>query len=90
MEYETFEDELDAIRLAIYEEIKDMTREERVAYFNSQAEPIIKEFGMQTVNLNQMKRDEQVKKETGILPQKIYPRDDRRDKREDNRECLEQ
>ena len=63
MENKTFEDELETIRLAIYEEIKDMTREERVTYFNSQAEPIIKEFGMQTVNLNQMKRDEQLQKE---------------------------
>ena len=55
MDYKTFEDELDAIRLAIYEEIKDMTIKEQVAYFNSQAEPIIKEFGMQT-NVNRLRR----------------------------------
>ena len=57
MVYETFEDELDAIRLAIYEEIKDMTPEEQVAYLNAQAEPILKEYGLQTVD--QIKADEQ-------------------------------
>ena len=50
MVYNSFEEELDAIRLAIYEEIKDMTPEERVAYFNAQAEPILKEYGLQTVD----------------------------------------
>ena len=58
--YETFEDELDAIRLAIYEEIKDMTPEEQAAYFNAQAEPIIKEYGLRT--LNQIEADEQMSK----------------------------
>ena len=50
MVYNSFEEELDTIRLAIYEEIKDMTPEERVAYFNAQAEPILKEYGLRTVN----------------------------------------
>ena len=54
MVYNSFEEELDAIRLAIYEEIKDMTSEERVAYFNAQAEPILKEYGWQTVSLAEM------------------------------------
>ena len=35
------EDELDVIRLKIYERIKDMTPEEEVAYFRAQNEPII-------------------------------------------------
>ena len=61
MVYNSFEEELDAIRLAIYEEIKDMTPEEEVAYFNTQAEPIIKEYGLQTVSLTEA--DEQMKKE---------------------------
>jgi hypothetical protein len=51
MEYNSFEEELDSIRLTIYDEIKDMTTEERVAYFNSQAEPILKEYGMKVVDL---------------------------------------
>mgnify|MGYP000571173195 CR=1 FL=1 len=29
--FETFEDELDAIRLSLYEEVKDMTPEEEIA-----------------------------------------------------------
>jgi cupin superfamily acireductone dioxygenase involved in methionine salvage len=63
MEYKTFEEELDAIRLAIYEEIKDMTTEERVDYFNSQAEPIIKEYGMKTMDLRRMNTEEHAKRE---------------------------
>ena len=35
------EDELDVVRLKIYERIKDMTPEEEVAYFRAQNEPII-------------------------------------------------
>ena len=38
------EDELDVIRLKIYERIKDMTPEEEVAYFRAQNEPIIRQF----------------------------------------------
>ncbi|MBQ3645339.1 MAG: hypothetical protein IJM82_00130 [Synergistaceae bacterium] len=44
--YDDFEDELDAIRLALYEEIKDMTPEEQVAYIHEQTAPIIKELGL--------------------------------------------
>jgi len=50
MTYATFEEELNAIRLAIYEEIRYMAPEDRVTYFNMQAEPIIKEYGLQTIN----------------------------------------
>ena len=46
-----FEDELDAIRLQIYEEIKDMTPEEHVAYFRTEAEPVMKEFNMKWATL---------------------------------------
>jgi hypothetical protein len=58
MIYNSFEEELDAIRLAIYEEIKDMTPEEEVAYINAQAAPILKEYGLRTVN--QIKADEEM------------------------------
>jgi hypothetical protein len=58
---DTFEDELDEIRVKLYEETKNMTVEEQVAYFNSLAEPIIQEYGLRT--LNQIKEGEQVKKE---------------------------
>ena len=40
------EDELDVIRLKIYERIKDMTPEEEVAYFRAQNEPIIRQFNL--------------------------------------------
>ncbi|GHS85115.1 hypothetical protein AGMMS49957_00520 [Synergistales bacterium] len=35
---------LDKARLTIYERIKDMTPEERVAYFNASGEAVAKEF----------------------------------------------
>ena len=49
--FETFEDELDAIRLSIGEEIKDMTPEEEVAYFRAQTEPVLREFGIKRSTL---------------------------------------
>ena len=36
-----------AIRIGIYEEIKDMTPEERVNYFHVQTAPMIKELGLE-------------------------------------------
>ena len=57
----TFEDELDEIRVGLYEETKDMTIKEHVAYIKSLAEPILKEYGLRT--LNQIKADEQMEKE---------------------------
>ena len=57
----TFEDELDEIRVKIYEQIKDMGAEERVEYLKSLTAPILKEYGLRT--LNQIKADEQMKRE---------------------------
>ena len=48
---ETFEDELDAIRLSLYEEVKDMTPEEEIAYLKVQVEPLYQEFGIRTSDL---------------------------------------
>jgi hypothetical protein len=50
MKYDTFEDELDAIRLAIYEEIKDMTPEEEIAYFKAQTAPIYEQYNIRRVS----------------------------------------
>ena len=50
MEFKTFEDELDAIRLAIYEKIKDMTPEEEIAYLKSRSTPVLEEYGLRTHN----------------------------------------
>lgn len=48
------EDELDIIRLKIYERIKDMTPEEEVAYFREQNEPIIRQFDLKMSPLKPM------------------------------------
>ena len=49
--FETFEDELDAIRLSLYEEVKDMTPEEEIAYLKAQVGPLYQEFGIRTSDL---------------------------------------
>ena len=61
MNYDTFEDELDAIRLAMSEEMKDMTPEEEVAYIKALSAPVLKEFGLRTVD--HVKTDGQAVKE---------------------------
>ena len=48
------EDELDIIRLKIYERIKDTTPEEEVAYFRAQNEPIIRQFNLKMSPLKPM------------------------------------
>ena len=53
---------MDAIRLAISEEMKDMTPEEEVAYIKSLAAPALKEYGLCVIN--QIKTDKQKMKET--------------------------
>jgi hypothetical protein len=50
MDYNTFEEELDARRIAIYEEIKDMTPEEEIAYLREQVASVHEEFGIHTVS----------------------------------------
>jgi hypothetical protein len=42
------EDEIDAIRDRIYEEIKDMSPAEQTAFVNRRTEPIIKQYGFLT------------------------------------------
>lgn len=41
------EEELNAVRLKIYEKIKNMTPAEEVAYINSRAEHFIRQYGLQ-------------------------------------------
>jgi hypothetical protein len=45
----SFEDELDAIRLAIYDEIKDMTPEEETAYFREKTELTLEKLGISAI-----------------------------------------
>jgi hypothetical protein len=44
--YTPVEEEVDAIRDRIWEEIKDMTPEERGAYYDRKTLPVMKEFGL--------------------------------------------
>ncbi len=53
--YDTFEDELDAIRLRLYEEIKHMTTEEKLAHLEAKTEPVMKEFNIKTSALKPVK-----------------------------------
>ena len=46
------EDELDVIRIRHYEQTKNMTTEERVAYENNKAEQILKPYGIQPVYMD--------------------------------------
>ena len=45
----TIEDEIDAIRLKIYEETKHMTPEQRIERVKRRTDPIIKQYGMKVV-----------------------------------------
>ena len=46
----TIEDELNAVRIELYEKTKGMTPDEEVTYLKSLSAPILKEFGIRTVN----------------------------------------
>lgn len=46
-----FDDELDAIRVSIYEEIKDMTPEERASRLHAQTAQIMDEYGLKCASL---------------------------------------
>jgi len=45
----TIEQDINKIRLAIYEETKNMTPEERVEYTRRTTEPIIKQYGLKVI-----------------------------------------
>ena len=47
------EEELNATRIRLYEQIKGMTPEEEVAYLKKLSAPIRKEFGIQTISEKQ-------------------------------------
>ena len=51
----TIEDEIDEIRLKIYEETKHMTHAEFNAYIREGAEAVAKEFGFEIVSLPRKK-----------------------------------
>jgi maleate cis-trans isomerase len=46
MKHDALETQLDATRIKIYEQTKDMTTQERVAYFNNRGQEILKRHGL--------------------------------------------
>jgi hypothetical protein len=48
---------LDKARIKIYEETKDMTREERVTYLRAMAAPILKKYNLKTVSRPIVRRE---------------------------------
>ncbi|MBR1672145.1 MAG: hypothetical protein IJ702_04400 [Fretibacterium sp.] len=52
---DTLEDELDAIRLRLYEEVKMMTPEERIVHLRTKAEPIMKQYNLKWATLKPVK-----------------------------------
>jgi maleate cis-trans isomerase len=47
---ENYEDQLDDIRIAIYEQTKNMSSQERADYFNERGVSIAKQFGLQIID----------------------------------------
>ena len=54
------EDELNATRIRLYEQIKGMTPEEEVAYLKKLSAPVLKEFGIQAVEERRADESRQV------------------------------
>jgi hypothetical protein len=57
--YNSFEEELDAIRIAFYEKTKDMTPDEEVAYLRAQAAPLHEQYHYRVISYAK-KRGEEV------------------------------
>ena len=51
----TWEDELDAVRVRLSEEIKDMTPEEHVAYLHAKTESLMKRYNLKWATLRPVK-----------------------------------
>ena len=48
MRNDELERQLDATRIRLYEQTKDMTTQERVAFFNNRGQEILKRHGLKT------------------------------------------
>ena len=49
--YDELEEELNAIRLSLYEEVKGMTPDEELSYLHAKTEPIIQKYGLERSTL---------------------------------------
>jgi hypothetical protein len=47
--YDHYEDELDAIRIKLYEQTKDMTSEEHAKFFNNKARQSAEKYGFKII-----------------------------------------
>ncbi|MDR1741755.1 MAG: hypothetical protein LBR38_07955 [Synergistaceae bacterium] len=52
---DSFEDDLDRVRLEIYEETKGMTPKERQVYMMRETESIIKQYGLRTISVDEVR-----------------------------------
>ncbi len=59
--FETFKDELKAIRLSLYEETKGMTPEEEAAYFDALTEPLMKQYHFKVSTLKPVMPKKRIK-----------------------------
>ena len=55
MKTNTIETDLDAIRHKLYEQTKDMTTSERVAFFNNSADRALEKYGIKTVKMESIR-----------------------------------
>jgi hypothetical protein len=56
----TIEDEIDVIRDAIYDKIKNMSPEEEIAYFHDNAVAVCKEFGIKIYSDAELEESESI------------------------------
>ncbi|MDR1741753.1 MAG: hypothetical protein LBR38_07945 [Synergistaceae bacterium] len=52
-----FEYELERVREEIYEETKDMTPKERQVYMMRETEPIIRQYGLRTMTIDEVRAE---------------------------------
>ena len=53
--FDTLEDDLDRIRLTLYEKTKNLTPEEEVAFIIADTEPVIREFNIKMSSLKPLR-----------------------------------
>ena len=62
MRNDELEKQLDATRIKLYEMTKDMTTQERVAFFNSRGQDILKRHGVKTTIASHESAQRQIRK----------------------------
>ena len=70
--FDPVEEEINAIRLQIYEEIKDMTPEEEARYFISRTDPVIRQFNMKMSTLKPVRPIRREEREISTYSEDVY------------------